>query len=78
MKVQIHIEFVHDCSDFPEGFDRPNRFVAGEEHDVPNDIADYFIRAGWASKPGEEPLKVDFSKPVLVQPDNADHKSSSV
>jgi len=70
MKVQVHTTFTHDCGEFPEGFARPNRFVAGEEHEVPDDVGDYFIRAGWASLPGEDAVIPDPSKPVLVEPDS--------
>ncbi len=71
MIVEIHETFMHDCSGFPEGFARPNRFVKGEQHDVPDDIADYFKRAGWASEVGGQPVKPDPTKPVLVKPDNS-------
>ena len=67
-KVRIHTTFVHDCSDWPEGFDAHNRFVEGELVNVPDDMADYFKRAGWAADDGEEPVKPDPTKPVLVKP----------
>lgn len=70
-KVKIHTTFKHDCSDWPEGFDAHGRFVKGEEVNVPDDMADYFIRAGWAARPGEEPIKPDTTKPIFVQPHNS-------
>lgn len=66
MRVQIHHTFRHDCSSFPEGFARPGLFVNGTEHEVPDDVGDYFLRAGWASSPGEQPIKVDKTTPVYV------------
>jgi len=70
MVVQVHTEFRHDCSDFPLGLKRPGTFTPGE-HEVPDDVGDYFIRAGWASPPGGQVAKPDPSKPVLLLPANA-------
>lgn len=67
----------HNCSDFPDDpkygpfkASTPYLFRDGDEVDLPDDVADYFIRAGWAAKDGEEPIKPDNSKPVLVKPAN--------
>lgn len=77
MLVQIHETFRHDCTDFPDEekyeqfrVTRPYQFRKGDEADVPDDVADYFIRAGWAATDGDEPVKPDKSKPVFVQPHN--------
>ena len=66
-KVRIHTTFVHDCSDWPEGFDAHNRFVEGELVNVPDDMADYFKRAGWEDEEGEEKVKKDQKKHVIVK-----------
>ena len=76
MVIQVHTQFRHDCQDFPEGFERPYTFAVGA-HTVPDDIGEYFIRAGWASLPDEEPVIPDPTKPVFVQPDNGVLGSSS-
>lgn len=47
----------------------PFPFSPGE-YDVPDQAADFFIRAGWASLPGQQPEVPDKTKPVFVQPDN--------
>lgn len=68
----------HDCSDFPDEpqyavfkSTTPYLFRDGDEVTLPDDVADYFIRAGWAAKEGEQPVKPDSTKPVLVKPDNS-------
>lgn len=67
----------HDCSDFPDDpkyaifkASNPYIFRDGDVVDLPEKTADYFLRAGWAAKEGEQPIKPDRSKPVLVEPDN--------
>lgn len=75
MLVEIHTTFRHDCSGLPDEYAElkvttPYQFRAGDKVEVPDDLADYFIRAGWAAKPGEEPVKPDPGKPVFIQPDN--------
>lgn len=70
-KIKVHEQFTHDSSGFPEGFEQHNIYLAGVEYEVPDDVADYFIRTGWAALPGEEPVKPDPSKPVFVQPDSS-------
>ncbi len=77
MKIRVHTEFRHDCSDFPEGFNRPGTFSVGD-YEVPDEIGDYFIRAGWAAKRGKKPIKPDPYKPVFVKPDNAVHETRTV
>lgn len=74
--VTIHSNFRHDCSDWPEEFaefqaTKPHAFRAGDVVTVPDDAADYFCRAGWAAREGEEVVKPPQGVPVLVQPDNA-------
>ena len=61
-----------DFEDHPTGYTLPMHgvFVMGREYDVPEELADYFIRAGWAAKIGEEVVKPDPTKPVFVQPDS--------
>ena len=79
-KIQVHERFRHDCSDFPEEFDQPGNFFpgGGDQEDglylVPDEVADYFIRAGWASEPGQEAVKPPQGKPVFVNMHNAKHK----
>lgn len=76
--VKIHTTFRHDCSGFPNEpqYDqfkvtKPYQFRAGDEVTIPDDAADYFTRAGWAAAEGEEPVKPDPTKPVLVQVHNS-------
>ena len=68
--VVAYTDFRHDCSSFPDGFEHFPQFVQGREYVVPASIADYFIRAGWCAMPGEEPIKVDPNKQVLVNPES--------
>lgn len=77
MKIQAHSTFRHNCCLDPfEGWSDQfmtggsYTFEAGVEYEVPDQAADYFIRAGWASLPGEEPIKPDPAKPVTIVPDN--------
>lgn len=74
-EIEFHEDFRHDCSDWPEEFGgfkatRPHQFRKGDTASVPDDAADYFKRAGIASEPGGQPVEVDKTKPVFVQPDN--------
>ena len=50
MKIEVHEKFMHDCSDWPEGFDRHTTFLPGVEYEVPDEAGNYFIRAGWAAR----------------------------
>ena len=71
-KVRMHVTTIHKCSDDEfvwTGFPELDRFVEGELVDVPDGVADYFKRAGWAADDGEEPIKPDQSQPVFVNPD---------
>lgn len=80
MKVVFACDFKHtnpiECplwkdqlEEFPPHATAPF-FVEGKEYDLPEDLADYFIRGGVAAKPGEEVVKPDPGKPVFVQPQN--------
>ncbi len=83
--LEIHENFSHDTSDFPEtspiagrcpyDFEKGTTKLVPDE--VPKEIADYFIRAGWACYKGSEVVKPDHSKPVLVQPDKASSGTKS-
>lgn len=81
-KVQIHSDFRHDCTGWAEEYGDeyasfevsvPHPFRSGDEVDVPEPMADYFIRTGWAALPGEQPIKPKSNKPVFVQPDSVRH-----
>lgn len=83
-EVQIHAPegkngkvIQHDCSDFPDDpkygkfkLTRPHVFRDGDVVDLPDDVADYFCRAGWAAKVGADPVSPPAGRPVFVQPDN--------
>lgn len=76
MKIEIHETFRHDCTGLPDEYAElkvttPYQFRAGDVVDVPDDLADYFIRAGWAALEGEEPVKPDKGQAVFVQPHNS-------
>ena len=67
-----------DHENDPDGFTLPpgGVFVMGREYDVPPALAEYFIKAGWAAKIGEEVVKPDPTKPVFVQPHSSRHSLS--
>lgn len=87
MKIKFHQAFRHDCSDWSDPNDeskyaefqatKPHQFRAGDEVDVPDDAAQYFIAGGVAAVPGEDPIERDPLRPVFVQPRDVVHKTSA-
>lgn len=51
MTVLVKMKFRHNCDDWPENFDRHITFIEGVEYEVPADVGQYFIDAGWCCKP---------------------------
>ena len=77
MLIEVAIDFRHNCINDPiDGWAEKYTtggsytFEAGTAHEVSDKAADYFIRAGWASKPGEQVVKPDPTKPVFIQPNS--------
>lgn len=75
----------HVCPLVPPGpqFDwlrltRPYLFRDGDEVDLPEGLADYFIAAGWAAEPGKEIVRPAVNQPILVTPFSSTHRTTSI
>ena len=69
--IVAHEMFRHDCRacecEWPKQFLTGGSYVfeRGQTYTVPAKAAEFFIRAGWASKPGDKPIKPTAGETVV-------------